>query len=156
MTFEVWAPRRELRATVRQATRHAPPSGWMVALRRHRLPAGTDYGLVVDGIVPLPDPSSPFQLYGVHGRSRTVDHGGFAWTDARWQLPPLGAGVYEMHMGTFSPKGIAAGVVRHVDGYEVAVEVCSSRRAARHGGSRHRRSGAVPPRAIPPNVVLTA
>jgi maltooligosyltrehalose trehalohydrolase len=65
-----------------------------------------DYCFRVDGGPPLPDPRSPFQPEGVHGRSRSVDHQEFCWTDKHWQPPPLGSGVlYELHIGTFTPEG---------------------------------------------------
>ena len=44
-------------------------------------PPGTDYWFRVDEADPRPDPRSPWQPVGVHGRSRTVDHDAFAWTD---------------------------------------------------------------------------
>src|SRR5262249_5567940 len=58
---------------------------------------------------------SPWQPAGVHGSSRVVDHGAFAWTDARWQPPPLAAGVvYELHVGTFAPAGAVAGGIERL------------------------------------------
>ncbi len=66
----------------------------------------TDYTYSIDGGRPLPDPRSPWQPNGVHGVSRTVDHSAFAWSDQRWQPPPLSAGIiYELHIGTFTPEG---------------------------------------------------
>ncbi|HEY7483447.1 MAG TPA: malto-oligosyltrehalose trehalohydrolase [Streptosporangiaceae bacterium] len=121
--FEVWAPRAE-RVEVEagpsgSAVRHemaAEPgpapgrAGWWVA----DLPAaghGTDYGFLLDGAgtedgEPLPDPRSPWQPYGVHGRSRVYDHDRFTWHDAAWRGRPLpGAVLYELHIGTFTPAG---------------------------------------------------
>ena len=70
------------------------------------LEAGTDYGFVLDGDGPFPDPRSPWQPAGVHGPSRTLDHGAFGWTDAGWSAPPLrDAVIYELHVGTFTPAG---------------------------------------------------
>jgi maltooligosyltrehalose trehalohydrolase len=68
---------------------------------------GADYAFVVDGTEPpLPDPRSQSQPYGVHGRSRIVDHSTFNWTDARWNARPLeSAIVYELHVGTFTSAG---------------------------------------------------
>ena len=73
----------------------------------HRSRPGADYAFVVDGAEPpLPDPRSQSQPYGVHGRSRIVDHSAFNWTDARWNAPPLeSAIVYELHVGTFTSAG---------------------------------------------------
>jgi maltooligosyltrehalose trehalohydrolase len=67
---------------------------------------GTDYRYVLDGAEPLPDPRSPWQPFGVHGPSRVVEHSAFAWTDSRWQAPPLSSAVlYELHIGTFTREG---------------------------------------------------
>jgi maltooligosyltrehalose trehalohydrolase len=41
-----------------------------------------------------------------------VDHTAFAWTDARWQAPPLASAVvYELHVGTFSAQGTFEGAI---------------------------------------------
>ncbi len=67
---------------------------------------GTDYAFVLDGGDPLPDPRSPWQPYGVHGRSRVLDHSRFQWSDAGWRPPVLSSAViYELHIGTFTPEG---------------------------------------------------
>jgi maltooligosyltrehalose trehalohydrolase len=78
--------------------------GWWTA--ELVLPPGTDYGFVLDGDGPLPDPRSPWQPHGVHGPSRTVDHDAFAWTDDGFTAPRLAdAVVYELHVGTFTERG---------------------------------------------------
>ena len=75
-----------------------------------------DYAYSLDGGPPVPDPRSPWQPSGVHGPSRVVDHGAFAWTDAGWPGRTLeGALVYELHVGTFSPEGTFAGVASRLD-----------------------------------------
>ena len=67
---------------------------------------GMDYAFVLDGGDPLPDPRSPWQPYGVHGRSRVLDHSIFQWRDAGWRPPMLSSAiVYELHIGTFTPDG---------------------------------------------------
>ncbi|MBL7497912.1 malto-oligosyltrehalose trehalohydrolase [Frankia sp. CNm7] len=84
----------------------AGASGWWTA----EVPGaghGTDYAFRLDGAAEeLPDPRSPWQPYGVHGRSRVVDHGRFGWTDGAWRGVPLaGSVLYELHVGTFTPEG---------------------------------------------------
>jgi len=65
-----------------------------------------EYGFVIDGRGPFPDPRSPWQPDSVHGASRPVDHSAFRWTDARFQARPLASAViYELHVGTFTPEG---------------------------------------------------
>ena len=84
------------------------------------LPA-IDYAFVLDGSdPPLPDPRSAWQPHGVHGPSRTVDTGALAWTDTGWRGPRDGAGVlgavvYELHVGTFTPEGTFDAAARRLD-----------------------------------------
>ena len=89
-------------------------AGWWEA--SFAVPAGSRYGFSVDGGPVRPDPRSPSQPEGVHGRSEAVDHGAFPWTDGGWQAPPLEqAVVYELHVGTFSEAGTFAGVIDGLD-----------------------------------------
>jgi maltooligosyltrehalose trehalohydrolase len=80
------------------------------------LKPGTDYTFRVDDSGPLPDPRSPWQPYGVHGPSRTVDHAAFKWTDRDWRGVHLPSAVlYELHIGTFSPEGTFDGAIKRLD-----------------------------------------
>ncbi len=102
----VWAPlaeRVELDLDGGRQTMTRGEGGWW---HGPALPPGTDYGFVLDDGDVLPDPRSPWQPHGVHGRSRTIDHGAFPWTDAGWRAPRLAESViYELHVGTFTPEG---------------------------------------------------
>jgi maltooligosyltrehalose trehalohydrolase len=117
MTVAVWAPRAR-RVELERAGSRVPlvrdDAGWWrakVALRH-----GEDYGFVVDGEGPFPDPRSPWQPQGVHGRSRHVDHARFAWSDAGWRPPRLASAlIYELHVGTFSPEGTFDGAAGRLD-----------------------------------------
>ena len=108
MRFAVWAPDADTVHLLVQDARvpmTKDSGGWWSVVVPTAGP-GTDYRFVVDGGEPRPDPRSPWQPDGVHGPSRVVDHGAFAWHDAGWQAPPLEAGViYELHVGTFTPAG---------------------------------------------------
>ena len=69
-----------------------------------------DYGFRVDGGDLTPDPRSAQQPHGVHGTSRWFDAAHHQWHDATWAGPQhglgvLGAVVYELHVGTFTPEG---------------------------------------------------
>jgi len=78
--------------------------------------AGDDYGFILDGAGPFPDPRSPFQPNGVHKLSRIVDQDSFRWTDKNWQAPPLSSGViYELHIGTFTPAGTFVSAIEKLD-----------------------------------------
>ena len=77
---------------------------------------GIDYAFVLDGGEPVPDPRSPWQPNGIHGPSRTVDHGAFSWTDQSWQAKPLSSAiVYELHVGTFTPQGTFIAAIDKLD-----------------------------------------
>lgn len=107
-TFRVWAPKAksvqvDLRG--RRVDMTAQTGRWWQAdVPESR--AGDDYAFVLDAGQPLPDPRSAWQPHGVHGASRLVDHGAFAWNDAGWQPGPLSSAlIYELHVGTFTPAG---------------------------------------------------
>jgi maltooligosyltrehalose trehalohydrolase len=105
--FSVWAPSAasvEVQIGTRRIAMRPAPGGWWTVEAEQQGPV--EYGFVLDGAAPLPDPRSPCQPCGVHGPSRTVDHAGFRWSDARWQPPPLASAVmYELHVGTFTREG---------------------------------------------------
>ncbi len=74
--------------------------------------AGTDYQFLLEGERLRPDPVSRWQPYGVHGASRVVNPGSFAWSDANWKGIPLKDFVtYELHVGTFTPEGTFEGAI---------------------------------------------
>jgi maltooligosyltrehalose trehalohydrolase len=111
----VWAPRaREVVLHIDGEAAGVPmrptAGGWWAASRAVR--AGEDYGYIVDGEGPFPDPRSPFQPCGVHALSRAIDHAAFTWTDATWQPSPLSAAlIYEVHVGTFTNEGTFDGAL---------------------------------------------
>src|SRR6185369_4756387 len=105
MKVQVWAPKAEtmeLDLPAHRRPMRRDPRGWWSA----EMDDIGDYAFVVDRRGPFPDPRSPWQPEGVHGRSRAIDHSAFLWTDARFEAPPLSAAiVYELHVGTFTPEG---------------------------------------------------
>src|SRR5436190_3205110 len=107
MNISVWAPYArcvELDLPARRVPMRQQPHGWWSVFLD--TDSSIEYAFVVDGGDPLPDPRSPWQPFGVHAPSRTVDHASFRWTDDRWQAPPLASAVvYELHVGTFTPEG---------------------------------------------------
>ena len=118
--FRVWAPvpervdvvigRGEAARPMRQEAR-----GWW-SLDVPEAGPGTDYGFLLDGEGPYPDPRSRSQPEGVHGLSRVVHPVAFEWTDGAWVAPPVRDGViYELHVGTFSARGTFDGAVEHLD-----------------------------------------
>lgn len=116
--LRVWAPTATAVALDCQGSRtalHQSAHGWWI-LETPLLEHGVDYGLLVNGRGPLPDPRSCWQPAGVHGLSRWVDHARFAWTDTAWQPPPLASAViYELHVGTFTRKGTFMAAIERLD-----------------------------------------
>lgn len=117
-TFRVWAPRPKRVEVQVAGGRHALQAGadgWWTAVVAAAGP-GSDYGFVLDGEGPFPDPRSAWQPKGVHGLSRVVDHAAFRWSDAGFQAPPLGAAlIYELHVGTFTPEGTFEAATARLD-----------------------------------------
>jgi len=118
--LEVWAPKARAVDVVvgeRRTAMDGPDErGWFRTGAASEIDTGADYAFSLDGGPPLPDPRSPWQPDGVHGPSRRVDHGAFAWTDAEWATPDLAdVVVYELHVGTFSPEGTFDGAIARLD-----------------------------------------
>lgn len=119
MTFGVWAPRATtvdlvLEGVIHPMERHDGDE-WMPATPVDWRP-GLDYGYSIDGAPPVPDPRSRRQPGGVHKLSRTIDLGGFAWTDSGWAGRSLaGAVIYELHVGTFTPEGTLDAAIEKLD-----------------------------------------
>jgi maltooligosyltrehalose trehalohydrolase len=107
-TFRVWAtlPKNiELQINGRIFPMVRGENNWWTAEVSSAKP-GDDYGFILDGDGPFPDPRSPSQPNGVHKLSRLVDQNNFQWTDEQFQAPPLASAIiYELHVGTFTPQG---------------------------------------------------
>ena len=118
--FTVWAP-RSLKVAVKIGDREYLMRGpsergwWSVGVEEAR--PGTDYGFLLDDDPKAwPDPRSQWQPHGVHGASRVYDQSVFVWRDQGWQAPPIElAVIYELHVGTFTPKGTFAAAIERLD-----------------------------------------
>ncbi len=106
--FRVWAtlPKKvEVRVNAETFPMAVDAGGWWSA-EISSAKAGDDYGFILDGEGPFPDPRSSSQPGGVHKLSRLVDQNSFSWTDEKFKPRPLSAAViYELHLGTFTPAG---------------------------------------------------
>ena len=115
--LRVWAPRARRVAVQLRTGRRAlrcDAGGWWEL--DEELEPDADYAFSLDGGPLLPDPRAPRLPHGVSGPARWVDHARFAWSDARWQPPPLASGVvYELHVGTFTPAGTFDGALARLD-----------------------------------------
>src|SRR5437868_333016 len=124
MIFEVWAPRATTVSVEIEGERH--PMGWRArgwwTAQVRGVGHGADYGFVVDGDGPYPDPRSRRQPEGVFGPSRLYDHARFTWSDHDWTGRDLrGSVIYELHIGTFTEGGTFVSAIerlRHL------VELC--------------------------------
>ncbi len=124
-TFDVWAPRAaEVRLVIESpggAGRVEHPlvkddADWWRPTPDVVWAPGIDYGYLIDGAGPYPDPRSRRQPEGVHGLSRTDDPTSFRWTDSHWSgLPVDRAVIYELHIGTFTPEGTLDAALDRLD-----------------------------------------
>ncbi|NHC13917.1 malto-oligosyltrehalose trehalohydrolase [Motilibacter sp. E257] len=117
-TFRVWAPKAndvELDLSGQRSPMTSGEGGWWT-LEVPDAGHGTDYGYVVDGEGPTPDPRSLWQPEGVHGPSRVYEHDRFGWTDTGWTGRQLaGSVVYELHVGTFTAEGTFDAAIGRLD-----------------------------------------
>jgi maltooligosyltrehalose trehalohydrolase len=117
-SIRVWAPlpkKVELQSGKKTFPMTRQPNGWWTG--SITTPgAQTDYGFLLDGEGPFPDPRSPWQPNGIHGVSRLLDHTSFSWTDQKWQAPPLSSAIiYELHIGTFTASGTFEAAIEKLD-----------------------------------------
>jgi len=117
-TFRVWAPtpqKVELAILQQRIPMAREEDGWW-SVEMPSLAAASDYGFLLDEEGPFPDPRSPYQPRGVEGLSRTIAHDNFVWSDTDWQAPPFSSAViYELHIGTFTPRGTFSAAIEKLD-----------------------------------------
>lgn len=115
--IQVWAPfAKAVRIELGDEANELEKTEWGWWIGSYSLEHGEDYSFEIDGESGIPDPRSPWQPYGVHGRSRHLDHAVFRWTDRHWQPRPLpSAVIYELHIGTFTAEGTFAAAVDKLD-----------------------------------------
>jgi maltooligosyltrehalose trehalohydrolase len=115
--FAVWAPRPERVRLDVDGTRYAmrrSEDGWW----RRTVEAADNarYGFALDDDRVLPDPRSPRQPDGVHERSQRWDASAAVWTDQDWPGRSIvGAVIYELHIGTFTPGGTFDAAIEKLD-----------------------------------------
>lgn len=120
--FRLWAPaakRVEVsigeKNTVIQIPLEPCADGWF-ELSTDAAKAGTRYSFGINGEQLVPDPASRFQPGDVHKPSEVIDPNAFDWRDDNWRGRPWEEAVlYELHVGTFTPSGVFAGVRERID-----------------------------------------
>lgn len=117
MTFRIWAslPKKvELQVGKKKFPMKRDTNNFWSAEVSAK--AGDDYGFILDGEGPFPDPRSPFQPNDIHGLSRVIEHDSFKWTDKNFQASPLASAIiYELHIGTFTPEGTFEAAIKKLD-----------------------------------------
>jgi maltooligosyltrehalose trehalohydrolase len=77
---------------------------------------GDAYSYLINNQLKVPDPASRCNPFDVHGPSRIVDPGCYAWNDSSWTGRPWPeAVIYELHVGTFTPEGTFKAIEQHLD-----------------------------------------
>ena len=120
--FRVWAPavtRVDLVVTTGGTELDLPMdsrgAGWREA-RIEGAGAGSRYAFRMDGGIVVPDPASRFNPDDVHAPSAVVAPLAFEWEDDRWRGRPWEEAVlYELHVGTFTPRGTFDAAAERLD-----------------------------------------
>jgi maltooligosyltrehalose trehalohydrolase len=117
-TFRVWAtlPKKiSVQVRGKKFAMARNKNNWWTAKVSSAKP-GNDYGFILDGKGIFPDPRSAFQPKGIDGLSRIVEHKNFSWTDSKFRAYPLSSAIiYELHIGTFTPRGTFLSAIEKLD-----------------------------------------
>ncbi|MEJ2509462.1 MAG: malto-oligosyltrehalose trehalohydrolase [Gammaproteobacteria bacterium] len=120
--FRLWAPAaRRVELYLGQGkdelalAMSAESDGWF-ALETQRAGPGTRYRYRIDGNWQVPDPASRSQPDGPHRASQVIDPLAWQWREEDWHGRPWHEAVlYELHVGTFTPKGTFAAAIGRLD-----------------------------------------
>jgi malto-oligosyltrehalose trehalohydrolase len=119
VAFRLWAPSRERAAVIVDGVERAlePRRGGWFEYTVREARAGSLYAFVFpDDDLRVPDPASRFQPEGVHGPSLVVDPRAYVWREREWRGRPWHElALYELHVGTFTPKGTYAAAIDRLD-----------------------------------------
>jgi maltooligosyltrehalose trehalohydrolase len=114
--FRLWAPgepRVLLEAGEAAAAMQRSAEGWHECAVSAQ--PGQRYRFRLADDVVVPDPASRFNPDDVHGMSELVDPRAYEWRHAAWRGRPWHeAVIYEMHVGTFTPRGTFAAARRRL------------------------------------------
>jgi len=114
--FHVWAPAAREVEVLAGGRRHPlDRDGGGVHVGKLPISPGADYGYLLDGGEPLPDPCSRWQPEGLRGPSRVLDTACLAIADGP-ELAPEELVIYELHVGAFTAEGTFDAVIPHLAG----------------------------------------
>jgi malto-oligosyltrehalose trehalohydrolase len=108
--FRLWAPNQQrIALQVEESGAELPmqrsEDGWF-AIETDAVSVDRGYMFLLDDGFAVPDPASRAQCADVHGPSRLVDPGRYAWRSADWLGRPWEETVlYELHVGAFTDEG---------------------------------------------------
>jgi maltooligosyltrehalose trehalohydrolase len=119
--FRLWAPAaRRVDLSLESTDRLLRPmtavgDGWF-ELKTDDVGAGARYSYRIDEKLTVPDPASRFNPDDVHRASEVVDPCDYAWRDSAWHGRPWEeAVVYELHVGTMTPRGSFLALIERLD-----------------------------------------
>lgn len=118
--FTVWAPEaNQVHLVVKNKTTPIPlekeENGYWSSLVTG-ISTSDKYKFRLDGENKFPDPASRFQPEGVHSWSQVTDSNTYKWSDKGWKGIPISEMIiYEIHVGTFTPKGTFSGIKEKLD-----------------------------------------
>jgi maltooligosyltrehalose trehalohydrolase len=116
--FALWAPTaREVSLILDGQERRieAAEDGWYRTIAPEAR-AGSRYAYRIDGSLNVPDPASRFQPDDVHRESLVLNPKDYTWRDEGWTGRPWEETVlYELHVGTATPEGTYAGLMKRLE-----------------------------------------
>jgi maltooligosyltrehalose trehalohydrolase len=120
--WRAWAPKLQklnlvlLDGDDRTVVPMAPEGDGHYVAERDGIHEGQKYKLCFDGFECRADPCSLWQPDGVAGPSAVYMPERFGWTDPLWRgVPRQDLVIYELHVGTFTPKGTFEAVIDRLD-----------------------------------------
>ncbi len=141
--FRLWAPlvkNVSLKLHLGRDTKLYPMSRDLHGYWETSIKAGpSKYYYILDSKLKRADPASFWQPEGVFGPSKTIDLKDFKWDDLKWRPPPLkDLIIYELHTGTFSPKGDLPSIIERFSYLkELGINAVELMPAAQFSGSRN-------------------
>lgn len=118
--FRLWAPhQKQISVILDDRTvlpmRHMENGTWHEIIVP-QAKTGTLYQFQLENGLRVPDPASRYQPLDVHGPSEIIDPKSYSWNDGAWRGRPWeDAVIYELHVGTFSPRGTFLDAIEHLD-----------------------------------------
>jgi malto-oligosyltrehalose trehalohydrolase len=116
--FRIWAPAQSALTLVIEGRTPIPmqsvAGGWHECIVKAE--AGTQYRFALSDGTLVPDPASRYQPHDVQGPSELIDAQAYRWSTPGWRGRRWeDAVVYELHLGTFTPRGTFNAAIEKLD-----------------------------------------